>query len=179
MRETLFLVSNYVSFLLTCLLLTALQSALWLQMFGYTPPPYLWLAVANYWIMFRSPAKAVIMSYLIAYVLFSMSGMPLSHIFFLVLINFFILYFLRDRVLWAGPSQFMLACGASAVMIPISSLLSTFVMDPTPVFELEILELLLSPLFTALFSLPLYSIFTFIDRLTQQEAPKDATSELI
>ena len=179
MRELSFQILNYISFVLVAIFLGAIQSALWLQVFGYTPPPYLWLAVANYWIMFRSPVRAVIMSYLLAYVLFSMSGMPLSVIFVVLIINFAILYVLRDRVLWAGPTQFMLACGALAFVVPISSILGGWLFETAPYVEFHFFSWIVSALFTALSALPIYYILVVIDKLTQQEAPKNTNSELI
>lgn len=179
MRELAFQIINYVSFIIVAIFLGAVQSALWLQVFGYTPAPYLWLTIANYWIMFRSPTRAIIMSYLLAYVLFSMSGMPLSVIFVVLIINFGILYVLRDRVLWAGPTQFMLACGALAFAIPFSSIIGALLFESASTIEFHFFSWVVSALFTALSALPIYYILVIIDKLTQQEAPKNSNSELI
>lgn len=179
MRELSFRTVNYLSFLLFAIFLGGIQSALWLQVFGYTPAPYLWIAIANYWIMFRTPVRAMIMSYLLAYVLYAMSGMPLAVIFFVLIVNFCVLYTLRDRVLWAGPTQFMLASGGTAFIVPFSSLLGSYFFETTRLIEFHLFSWTLSALFTALAALPIYYVLVFIDKLTQQEAPKDASSELI
>ncbi len=179
MRELSFQVINYICFILIAILLGAIQSALWLQVFGYTPAPYLWMTITNYWIMFRSPVRAMIMSYLVAYVLFSMSGMPLSVIFVVLMVNFGFLYILRDRVLWAGPTQFMLACGGLAFVVPISSMIGAYFFETAPNVEFHFFSWIVSALFTALSALPIYYILVVIDKLTQQEAPKNTSSELI
>lgn len=179
MRELGFILLNYLGFTFMTVLFAALQSSLWLQLFGYTPPPYLWITIVNYWVMFRRPGRAMIMTYIVAYVLFAMSGMPLNIIFSILIINFTILYFIRDRVLWTGPTHFMIACGGSAFLRPLSTALSTVIFEPHPFLEFHFFSWVTSALFTALAALPIYYVLMFIDRLTLQDAPRDTSSEIL
>jgi hypothetical protein len=179
LRELTLLISNYTVFVLITSALASLQSSLWLQVFGYFPAPYFWLAVLNYWVMFRSPLRAIIMTYLVAYVLIAMTGMPLNMIFAVLVTNFFIMYFLKDRVLWSGPTHFMLACGASAALLPINILIFSLVLETNSVADFYFFDWIMRSLLTALFSLPFYHLFSLIDKFTQQEAPKDTSSEIL
>lgn len=179
MREFALLTSNYVLFALLTAIVASLQSSLWLQLFGYFPAPYLWLAILNYWVMFRSPTKAVVMTYIAAYVLFSMTGMPLNMVFAVLLVNFGFLYFLKDRVLWAGPTQFMLACAASALHLPLTVGICSIFLETSTSVHFNFFDWIMSCLLTALFSLPFYHVFVLLDRFTQQGAPKDTSSEII
>ena len=179
MRELGLIVLNYLLFSLLAVLLASFQSSLWLQLFGYTPPPYMWLAVVNYWVMFRRPGRALIMNYLVAYALFAMTGMPLNILFSVLLMNFAVLYFIRDRVFWAGPTHFMLACGGSAFFMPISIMISCLIFEAHPFLDFHAFAWIITALFTALAALPIYYVLVFIDRLTFQDAPKDTSSEII
>ncbi len=179
MREIGFIVLNYVGFTLMTVLLASFQSSLWLQLFGYTPPPYMWIAIVNYWVMFRRPGRAMIMTYIAAYALFAMTGMPLNILFSILIINFAILYFIRDRVFWTGPTHFMLACGGSAFLLPLSTAISCVIFEAHPFVEFRFFSWIISALFTALSALPIYYVLVFIDRLTFQDAPRDTSSEII
>lgn len=179
MREFALLASNYTIFVVITTLLASLQTSLWLQIFGYFPAPYFWLTVLNYWIMFRRPLKAVIMTYLVAYVLVAMTGMPLNMLFAVLIANFGIQYFLKDRVLWAGPTQFMLACGTSALLLPITALVFSLLLETNPINDFHFFNWLMRGLLTALFALPVFHVFALIDRFTRQEAPKDTSSEML
>lgn len=179
MREFLLLASNYALFVVMTTALASIQSSLWLQVFGYFPAPYLWIAVLNYWVMFRRPVKAVIMTYFVAYVLIAMTGMPLNMMFAVLLSNFAFMYFLRDRVLWAGPTQFMLACGASALLLPFLIMIFSLMLEANPIKDFYFFDWIMRSLLTALFSLPCFHVFALVDRFTQQEAPKDTSSQML
>jgi hypothetical protein len=179
LRELTLLASNYFIFVIITTALASVQSSLWLQVFGYFPAPYLWLTVLNYWVMFRRPVKAVIMTYFVVYVLIAMTGMPLNMIFAVLITNFFIINFLKDRVLWSGPTHFMLACGTSALLLPVNILAFSMMLEANPIADFYFFDWILRSLLTALFSLPFFHIFSLIDKFTQQEAPKDTSSQII
>lgn len=119
------------------------------------------------------------MTYLAAYILIAMTGMPLNMIFAVLIANFVIIYFLKDRVLWSGPNHFMLACGTSALILPLNVLVFSLFLESNSLKEFFFFDWVIRGLLTALFSLPFYHLFSLIDKFTQQEAPKDTSSQII
>ena len=179
MRELSLVISNYIVFILICFLLTGIQTSLWLQLFGYFPGPILWIPVLNYWAFNRSPMEAIIMSYLIVFILSTMTGMPLGIIFISVLACYGIIFLLKDRVLWSGPSHFTLSTAITGYSLPIIILVTSWSLENQPVTDFQFFNWILSPLLTALFSLFLYPVFIIFDRLTAKGAPRDNESEVL
>jgi len=178
-REVTRLISNYSIFILSTALLAGMQSSLWMHVFGFFPGPYLWLAVLNYWILYRSPIESVIMSYFVSYYLATMSGAPLSMAFAINLTIHGTIYLLRDRVLWSGPNSFMLSCGLSALILPIASFIWSQFLEPRSSSDFYFFDWIMRGLLTAVFSLPTYYLFAFFDRLTQKEPPTNTESEVL
>lgn len=179
MREASLVVSNYIVFLLLCFLLTGIQASLWLQLFGYFPGPILWIPILNYWAFHRRPIEAVIMAYFIVYILSTMTGMPLSIIFVSVLACYLLIFLLKDRVLWSGPSHFTLSTAISAYTLPFVILVTSWAFEDQPIVDFQFFNWILSPLITALISLFLYPVFIILDRLTAKGTPRDNESEVL
>ncbi len=166
MREILLLASNYSIFVVSVALLAGMQASLWMHVFGFFPAPYLWIAAVNYWTLYRSPVEAVIMNYLITFCVSTMSGAPLSIVFAANLTLFGTIYLLRDRVLWSGPNSFMFSCGLSALILPMATFLWSQLLEQNALKEFYFFDWLMRGLLTAVFSLPIYYVFVFFDRLT-------------
>src|SRR4030067_3080111 len=149
MREIGLLLSNYLLFTIMSCLLAAMQSSLWLHIFGFSPAPNLWLLVFNYWTLYRSPAEAVIMSYISTLILVSMSGIPLQMGFAVNLSLLGSIYMLRDRVLWSGVNSYILACGLSSVLLPIYTFVWSWVFETPPLSDFHLFDIALRPLLTA------------------------------
>lgn len=179
MLEFGFVIANYLLFAIATSLLAGLQASLWYHVFGFFPAPYLWLAVLNYWALYRSMTEAVIMSYLISFAVVTMSGVPLDMAFAINLALLGLLYLLRDRVLWSGPNSFMLSCGISAIALPLLTFILSRALEESSVVDFHFYDWLLRPLLTAVFSLPLYYIFSAIDRLTRKDPPKNTETEVV
>lgn len=179
MRELSFKIANYIVFAVLTCLLAGLQASLWYHIFGFFPAPYLWLAVLSYWALYRSIVEAVIMSYLVSFAVVTMSGVPLDMAFGMNLIILGILYMLRDRVLWSGPNSFMLSCGIAAAILPLATFLLSHIIEDTSTVDFHFYDWLIRPILTAAFSLPLYYLFSAVDRLTRKEPPKHTESEVV
>ena len=179
MREFGYGLLNYFLFALLGELLAGFQASLWLHVFGYFPSPYAWVTVLIYWALYRSIYEALIMCYLVAFTVATMTGAPLVSV---IGINFTILaviLLLRNRTLWSGPNSFMLAAGIAALVIPIASLVISYFVDRRPVDEFYYYDWILQSLLTSAFALPLYYLFGFVDRITRREPPKDTESEVM
>ncbi len=179
MSETGFVLLNYLLFGLLAETLAGFQSSLWLHIFGYFPSPYVWIAVLNYWVLYRSIYESLIMSYIVALVMATMTGAPLESVVCINLIVWGVLYLLRNRILWSGPNSYMLAAGISALVIPIASFLLSYFVDRHPSTEFYFYDWILRALLTSAFALPLFYLFGFVDRLTRREPPKDTESEVV
>jgi hypothetical protein len=179
MRGFGFVLANYVAFVIVTCLLAGMQASLWFHVFGFFPAPYLWLAVLNYWILYRSIYEAVIMSYLISFAVVTMSGVPLDMAFGMNLAVVGTIYLLRDRVLWSGPNSFMFSCGISAVVLPVATFILSHVIEESSVVDFHFYDWLVRPLLTAVFSLPLFYFFSMLDRLLRKEPPKNTESEVV
>lgn len=174
MRELFLLMSNYLVFIFIATGLAALQASLWLHVFGYSPAPYLWLTIINYWTLYRSITEAVIMNYFTAFILITMSGIPLEMAFAVQITLFFSIYLLRDRVLWSGPNSFMLSSGIAALILPISIYIWSRFIEVHPSNNFHFFDWIMRSLLTAIFSLPLYYVFIWVDRITQKDTTRSA-----
>lgn len=179
MREFLLIIANYLLFLTATILLGGAQSGLWLHIFGYSPAPYLWIAVLNYWALYRSFYESVFMSYLISYVLLTMSGVPLGMAYAIVLTVLSATLLLKDRVLWSGSNSFLLACALSAIITPLAGFIWSQVLEVRPLRSFQFYDFIVRTLLTSAFSFPLYYLFSWMDRLTNKEPPKNTESEVI
>lgn len=179
MREFSYVLTNYLAHLLLVVALTALQVSLWLQVFGYSPAPALWILSLNFWVLRRRPFEAVLMSYLIAFVISSMTSMPLSMVFAVCLSLVGLILLLKDRVLWAGISHFTLSTAISVFSLPIIIYLWSFVIEAQPIKDFHLFSWLLSPLLTALVSLFVYPILIQIDHFTRRDSTRNSEAEIL
>jgi hypothetical protein len=179
MREIAVLILNYSFFALLTELLAGFQSSLWLHVFGYFPAPYAWIAVLNYWILYRSVYEAIIMCYLVAFAVVTMSGASIEMAIGINLTVLAVISVLRNRILWSGPNSFMLASGISALIIPVASFILSFLLERTSVADFYFYDWVLRALLTSAFSLPLFYIFILLDKATRRESPKDTESEVM
>jgi hypothetical protein len=179
LREILLIISIYALFVGCTTVLTGMQASLWLHIFGFFPAPYLWVPILNYWTLYRTPIEAIIMNYLVTFSLVTMSGVPLGVAFAVNFSIFLVVFSLKDRVLWSGPNSFMLANGIAGLVLPVATFLWSQLLEVRPLSDFYFYEWLIRALLTALFALPLYSLFTFFDNLTHKEAPKNTESEVL
>lgn len=179
MREISRLLSNYIIFTFLATLLAAAQASLWFHVFGAFPAPYFWALVICYWTLYRSLTEAVIMTYITTFAMVTMSGIPLSIAFAVNLSLFTTIYLLRDRVLWSGVNSFMFASGIIAGSLPVFTFIWSHILEPRAVSDFHFFQWFLRTPLTALFAFPFFYLFTWIDKLTNKEAPKDSESGFI
>jgi hypothetical protein len=179
LREIGLRVSNYLIFIIFLCLLAAMQSSLWFHIFGTSPAPYFWLLVVCYWTLYRSLTEGVIMTYIATLAMVSMSGIPLSMAFVVHLSVYGCIFLMRDRVLWSGINSYILACGIAALVLPVFVILWSFFLEERSAHEFYFFDWAIRAPLTALFSIPFYYLFTWFDKITQKEAPKDAEAGFI
>lgn len=166
--------TNYLIFLVAAILLTALQSSLWLQLFGWFPAPQIWLAILTFWVLYRELWESVAMMYILATVVSAFTAMPFAHLLVINLLTCLTLAFTKKRVYWAGSTFYMLASGASVLCLFVFTFLISWRYDKNPIRDVSLFSWLISVLLTMLVSLPLHSIFGWFDRFTNKEHPTEA-----
>lgn len=178
-RELSLQIVNYLVFLVLALLLAALQTSLWLQLFGWFAAPYFWLTILVFWVLYRSPIESIFMIYLISFVMAAFTARPFSHLLAANILTALGLIYAQKRVYWAGSTFYMLACGGGTILFFVVGLLLSWRYDPNPMKDPLLFSRLLSILLTMLVSLPLHWIYTAIDHLTNKDHPSEAGSGII
>ena len=156
--------------LATNLLFDATQTSLWFLVFGRFPPPLFWLVVLVYMSVTRPLWEAALMTYLLSFINAGFTAFPFEAVLVYSLLLMLILFLIRERVYWGGPTFFMLMVGAASASAPILFWLTSRYFDRNPVFIPEILEWILSALLTLLASLPVYQLYAWFDRVALLDA---------
>lgn len=164
---------NLLCFAVLQLFLVSLQTSLWMQVLGDFPAPQFWLPALVYWSLYRKPYESVAMVYLTTILAGSLTVLPYSLLLLTLILIYLSLFFLKERIYWSGSTFYMLACGFSTLLFPIAHLVISWVLEPNPIHDPEPFHWIISVLMTMLISLPLYRVFTLIDRLIKRsEGPE-------
>jgi hypothetical protein len=179
MREIFLLVSNYLIFIVMTALLAGMQSSLWHLILGVGPAPYFWLTIVVYWTLHRNVIEGIIMSYIVVFYSVTMSSIPLNMSFAITLAIYGTLFALKDRVLWTGVNSFMLASGLAALALPVYNLIFSFAIESRPISQFHFFDTVIRGLLTAAAAMPLYFLFTWVDKLTYRTTPTENESGVI
>lgn len=167
------LLFNVLLYVLLNVAFTSFQCSLWLQFFGYFPSPHMWIPTLAYWAIYRRIQEGLFMSYLLVISTVALSSIPLSLFLLLNLLCFALALIVKQRIYWYGPTYLMLICGLISLAFPLFHFLLSWLLEPKPIQDPEILDAILSGLFTALIALPLYYVFVRLDALTHKELPTE------
>lgn len=171
--------TNYGIFWFLALLLTAFQSSLWLQLFGYSSSPYAWITILAFWTIYRSVAEGLIMVYLLSVTIAPSTAMPLDLLIFSNILLFTVGHMFRRRIYWPGGTYFMLVCGAMALMLPFTHILGSWLLDDGVGANFLFFEWIMRTLLTTLLALPLHPLFAWADRVTHKVLPHEAGSGIL
>lgn len=80
------------------------------------------------------------------------------------------LMLLRERVFWGGPTFFMLMVGVASISAPVVFWLCSRWFDKNPLVIPEVFDWMVSGLLTLLFSLPVYRLYQWFDRVALLDA---------
>ena len=176
MRSYKTIFSNYFLFIFICLLFVSIQSSLWLHFFGYFPSPQLWILPLTYWTLYRKPFEGLTMTYIITIITAAQTATSLNILLFSFIFLFLSGFLIKRRIFWAGPTYYIVACGLTSLTFPFLHFIFSLFIDPTPISSFEFFTWMISSLLTALFALPAYTLFDWIDRFTAMELPTEAGS---
>jgi hypothetical protein len=161
---------SLILMLVAALLLNAVQSSLWILIFGRFPPPLFWLVILVYVTVTRPLWEAAMMTYLLTFVNSAFTAFPFEAMLIFGLIMMWILILIRERVYWGGPTFFMLMVAVASAVAPLLMWLTSRWFDKNPIFIPEIFDWLISALLTVLASLPIYRLYSWFDRVALLDA---------
>ena len=156
--------------LTTDLAFNATQSSLWFLVFGRFPPPLAWLVVLVYMSVTRPLWEAAMMTYLLTFVNSGFTVFPFEALLIYSLALMVVLFLIRERVYWGGPTFFMLMVGAASTSAPILFWLTSRWFDRNPAPAPDFWAWVLSALLTLLASLPIYRLYAWFDRVALLDA---------
>lgn len=173
MREISFFLGNYFFFLATTALLASMECSLWLQVFGDSPGPNLWVPTLVFWSLYRRAEEGVIMIYILTLLLAALSAINGSLFLLINMSIYAVLVLLKQRIYTSGALYFMLLCGTVSFAFPLLHTLFSWSFENNPVTNPAWFHWALEPLLTMLIALPLYALFRLFDRLTHKQLPKE------
>lgn len=178
MKERLLLLVNVMLFILLALLLAAGQTSLWLQIFGYFPPPALWIPVIVYLALFRSALHLIIVAQLVAIALSSTTAMPEGIMMIACLAVGLSVQVFKARIFWTATTYFMLVCGLATLAFHIFQMLASWVVVDHPLTSPAISDWIIQSLLTPLFAPLVFPIFRWFDHITQRAEPPEVTGTM-
>ncbi len=156
---------NLYNFLITLglvLLLTSIQTTLWYQWFGRTPPPPFWLIVSIYLLIFRQPFVSLFMIYILGLAVSVFSAIPLGMLLPTLLIMAVIVQYVKSRFFWPGLRYFLISIFLSTLLFNGILILLSLVLqkNPTPIyFFRRLIEVLLA----TITAVPMYHFLKWLD----------------
>lgn len=179
MKNQWLLALNIVALLVLTDLLCALQTSFWMQVLGAFPPPQFWLIILTYSVLHRHIGEAVLMTYLITFVLAAYTAEPFEHFLAANMCCVVFILTIKNRVYWPSPNYFMMMTGGAAGLHFLVFMILSQFLDRNPLRSPELFQWVVSLLMTTLFSLPLYSMLKWFDRLTQMDETAESTGGLM
>ncbi len=175
MKAKALLIANVILFLLATLLLAAGQTSLWLQIFGYFPPPALWIPGLVYIALFRSTMTVVIVSHLIAIALATSTVMPEGLMMISCLAVALSVQVFKTRFYWTATTYFMLVCGLSTIVFHLYHYAASWVVGDHPLTAPQLTAWTIQALLTPLFAPILFPVFRWFDQITNRTEPPEIT----
>jgi len=179
MKERFFKVLNIVAFTFMVLFLATVQSSLWFQIFGYFPSPAFWIPALIYVAIFRTTLEAVILSFLFALAISTMSSMPDGILVTTTMLLALSARTFRQRIYWNSNSYIMMICGVGALLFHLYFFIASMFFSEISMHSPQVLDWLLEALLTPAVAPALFKLFKWIDVLTNQEPPLIASVDVM
>lgn len=159
---------NLIGVILIALILSGLQTTFWFQVFGSLPAPLLWLNLVLYLILYRRPVEGILTIYFLGLFLRPFTAMPLGVLWLTLLVIFGLVAFVKKRVFWPGTRYFFVASIGISISYHISYFFISRWVESNPA-TFSFFHRFFEVVFTALTSIPLFVIFSTLDRVTNKE----------
>jgi hypothetical protein len=154
----------------TAMVLSAAQTSLWFLVLGHFPPPMFWLIVLVYVSVTRPLWEATMMTYLLSFAIAPFTAAPFEAVLVFCLLLTVLIFLFRERVFWGGPTYFMMMVAGTSLAAPLVYWAVSRWLDKSPLSIPDIFDWLISGCLTALFSLPMYRLYQWFDRIAAQDA---------
>jgi hypothetical protein len=154
----------------TTVILSAAQTTLWFLVLGHFPAPMFWLIILVYLSVTRPLWEVTFMTYLLSFAIAPLTAAPFEAVLIFCLSLMLLIFAIRERVFWGGPTYFMLMVGGASLAAPILYWIVSRWLDKVPIYIPEVFDWLISGCLTTLFSLPLYRLYQWYDRIALQDA---------
>ncbi|MCB0421397.1 MAG: hypothetical protein KDD61_10400 [Bdellovibrionales bacterium] len=174
MKTFFYLLSNVGSFLFVTLVLAASQTSLWMQLFGFFPPPNSWVPTLMFFVIYRNAKEGIALTLFTSLAVSTMTVSPTFLFLVTSLSVYLIARYAKHRIFWTGPTYFMGLCAFSSAIFPILYLVFSLIWEKSPVHDFAFFESIVRSLLTALLALPVYYLFLFIDTKTNKKLPTDS-----
>lgn len=178
MKEKLLLGSNVALFVFAALVLGTIQTSLWFQIFGYFPSPAFWIPALIYVALYRSTMETVVFSYLVGFVLSTMTAMPAGLFMTVCLALSLSTQLIKQRIYWTASSYFMMICGVSAFLFHVYHWAATFLIGDIPLTSPQISDWLIQALLTPLIAPVLHPVFMWFDKVTDREHSNEVSAQV-
>lgn len=175
MKEKALLVLNVVLFVLAALILAAGQTSLWLQIFGYFPPPALWMPIVVYLALFRSALHLVIVTQAMAIALSSATSMPEGLLMISLLGVALSVQVFKTRFFWTATTYFMLVSGLATLAFHLFHFTASWIFSDNPLTSPALSDWIIQALLTPLFAPLLFPVCRWFDGITQRTEPPEIT----
>lgn len=162
---------NIVNLLLIALLavlLSGFQTTAWYQIFGGIPSPLLWLNLVLYLILYRSFTEGALSIYALAVLLKPFTAMPLGVLWLNLLVVFLIMSSVKKRVFWPSSRYFFFASFGVSITYHVAFLVLSHWLEANPA-TISFFHRTLEILFTGLTAVPLFVLFSFVDKITHKD----------
>lgn len=175
MKERLMLLANVSLFAAATIALGTLQTSLWFQIFGYFPAPAFWIPVLVYIALHRSTLETILFSYLIGFILSTMTAMPEGLLMSVCLGLALTVQLVKTRIYWVSASYIMMICGSASLVFHLYHWVATFMVEEIPLTSPQISSWLIEALLTPLVGPLTFPLFQWFDRVTgRTSGPENA-----
>jgi hypothetical protein len=158
------------------LLVASFETTVWFQIMGNIPGPQVWLLIVIYVCLYRKPAEAILLIYLISSLIYFLGWIPWGLLVIDLMSLYGILYLIKGRIFWSGSGYYWMASVGGVAVFHILYLLSSMMLEKNSVRSLELLDRIIQFILTPMFSAPVYFTLKWIEKKTDQ-TPLPESSE--
>jgi hypothetical protein len=170
---------NIALLIIFAILLSALQTSLWLQVLGPFPAPQFWIVILCYAVLNRHLSEGILITYLLTMAVSSFTVYPAENLLAVNMGCLMFIVFIKNRIYWSSPNYFMLMSGATLTVFYFLFFILSQLVDANPIRSPALFDWIISLLLTMLISLPAYRFLKWFDKMTDRDETAETTSGLI
>lgn len=170
---------NIIGLVVVANVLSAFQTSLWMQVLGGFPPPFFWVIVLTYVILHRHVTEGVFLVYLFTLSLSAYTSLPFEQLLLTNMSSLVLILLIKNRIYWSSPNYFMLMTATSTFLHFVLVFVLSQFLDHNPLRSPELFSWTISFLMTILFSIPIYRVLKWWDRVTDRDELAESTGGLI